>query len=142
MKCVKCNNNYSIKNGKRGGKQSYLCKACGRQFTGDKEYIENEKKAALTLAIFGLSARKIALMLSYSHPTILNWIREFEKNRTTFSEDSFLELDELCDFLSKRTKNPQGRRFNTMQDALTWNVENEMSKHIEKVLASLTVEGG
>jgi len=139
MICVKCNSSSTTKNGKRGGKQCYQCRECGRQFTGDAQFLANEKRAALTLAIFGLSARKIALLLSYSHPTILSWIREFEKNRTTPNEDYFMDLDELCKFLQSRTHSPESRNITSLQASLTWNVENELSKHLEKVLASLTV---
>ena len=139
MACVKCSNSYTIKYGKRFGKQCFLCKTCGRQFTGDRAFMEKEKRVALTLAVFGLSSRKIAKLLAYSHVTILNWIHEFEKNRTTPNESYFMEMDEMSEFLSERTKNPQGKRFATVQEALTWNVENEMSKIMEKVLSSLTI---
>ena len=138
MLCVKCSSDYITKYGKRSGKQCYLCKTCGCQFTGDKNFIENEKRVALTLAVFGMSSRKISTLLGYSHPTILNWIKEFEKTRTSPREDYFMNLDDLSSFLHERSKNPQGRKFTGMQAALTWNVENEMSKAIEKILSSLT----
>ncbi|MCL2850869.1 MAG: hypothetical protein FWE01_00715 [Firmicutes bacterium] len=138
MVCCKCQNEYTIKNGTRHGKQCYLCKGCGFQFTGDYAFIEQEKRVVLTLACFGLSMRKIGMMLGYSHVTICNWIRAFEKSRVTPNEDYFMDLDEMCEFLKMRQSNPRlGRRFSTIQQALTWNVENEMSKIIEKVFTSL-----
>ena len=83
--------------------------------------------------------RKIGMMLGYSHVTIRNWIRAFEEQRAVPNENYFMALDEMCEFLKERNNNPRlGRRFPTMQAALTWNVENEMSKVIEKVLSSLT----
>jgi len=140
MNCSKCNNDYTIKYGKRNGKQCYLCKSCGTQTTGDQAFIENEKRVALTLCCFGFSTRKIGALLGYSHVTILNWVRSFEKNRITPNEDYFMDIDEMCEFLASRTKNPQGRRFPTMQAALSWNVENEMAKMMKDVLSKLTCD--
>ena len=145
MTCYKCKSEYTVKNGHRKGKQCYLCKICGTQFTGDHTFIENEKRVALTLCCFGFSMRKIGDLLGYSHVTILNWVREFEEKREQdveqkiFNEDYFLSIDEMCEFLSKRNQNSRlGKRFPSMQDALTWNVENEMSKVLEKLFATLT----
>ena len=141
MNCVRCNNAYTTRYGKRRGKQCHLCKSCGHQFTlcqASQEFIEHEKRAALTLACFGLSSRKIGQLLGYSHVTILKWAREFEQSRITPNEDYFMELDEMCEFLSTRNKNPQGRRFATMQAALTWNIENEMSKFLQQVFETMT----
>ena len=139
MNCSKCKSSQTVKNGNRSGKQCYLCKLCGRQFTGDTTAIELERRVALTLCCFGLSMRKVGWLLGYSHVTILNWVRDFEKQRETPSEDYFLDLEEICTFLAARTQNPRlGKRFPTMQEALTWNVEQEMSKIMKKLFASLT----
>ena len=139
MACSKCRNDYTVKNGNRNGKQCYLCKACGFQFTSDCTMVEREKRVAVTLCCFGLSMRKIGMMLGYSHVTIRNWIRTFEDQRVEPNEDYFMNLDEICDFLKERNANPRlGRRFPSIQAAITWNAENEMSKVIEKVLSSLT----
>ena len=123
----------------RQNQQCFRCKSCSYQWTGDVEMLALEKRAAITLCCFGLSSRKIGFLLGYSHVTILNWVREFENTRTTPNEDYFLELDTLSDFLIKRTQNPRmGKRFTSMQHALTWTVENEMQKIMERVLGSLT----
>jgi len=123
----------------RGGKQCYLCRVCKCQFTGDQSFVENEKRVAITLCCFGLSSRRIGQLLGYSHVTILKWVRAFENQRSEPNENYFMDLDEICEFLAVRAANPRmGRRFTSMQAALTWNVENEMSKYMEKVFASLT----
>jgi len=88
-----------------------------------------EKRVAITLCVYGLSLRKIGGLLGYSHVTVLNWVREFEWQTNVPTDDYFLELDELCAFLSERAKNPRmGKRFTTMQEALTWKLENDMAK--------------
>jgi len=141
MLCNRCKSNALVKNGRRLGKQCFLCKDCGRQFTNDNSHLELEKRIAITLCCFGLSMRKIGWLLGYSHVTVLNWLREFENKRVTPSEDYFMDINEMCAFLSERTKNPRlGKRFPTMQEALTWNVENEMSKVMNQVLAHITLQ--
>ena len=141
MKCTKCKSDRIVKNGKRQGQQCYKCKGCGRQFTGDMSFIEREKRAALTLCCFGLSFRKIGYLMGYSHVTILNWAHEFEKREIIdLYEDYFMELDEVSEFLVARTRDPKlGKRFVSIQEALAWNVENEVSKILEKTFESLTV---
>ena len=139
MLCKKCKCDYIIKNGKRSAGQCFLCKSCGCQFVGDIELAEKEKRAAITLCCFGLSTRKVGQLLGYSHTTISNWVKEFEENRKTPSEDYFMEMNELSAFLKERANNPHigSRRFVDMNAALTWNVENEMSKIMQKLLSSL-----
>ena len=142
MNCYKCQSTHSIKNGHRGGKQCWLCKTCGRQFTGDYSFIEREKRAAITLCCLGLSMRKIGWLLGYSHVTILNWVRDFEERTTTdeslMEEGYLMELDEVCDFLATREANPRfGKRFATPQAALTWSLENEITKILQKSLRNL-----
>ena len=140
LKCARCSGTNVTKNGKRQGQQCYRCRDCGRQFTGDVEFIEKEKRAALTLCCFGLSFRKIGYLMGYSHVTILNWAHDFEKRMEPPGDDYFMELDDVCAFLHERTKNPKiGKKFPSLQEALTWNVENEVSKILEKLFAQLTV---
>lgn len=79
--------------------------------------------------------------MGYSHVTILNWAHEFEKREIIdLYEDYFMELDEVSEFLVARTRDPKlGKRFVSIQEALAWNVENEVSKILEKTFESLTV---
>ena len=126
----------------RQGQQCFLCKACGRQFTTDSEFIEREKRAALTLCCFGLSFRKIGHLLGYSHVTILKWAQEFEKREITdIYNDYFMEMDEVCEFIATRTKDSYDKRFASLQEALNWEVDNELSKIIHKAFENLVEEG-
>jgi len=101
MTCSKCLGELCVKNGNRDGKQCYLCKACGRQFTGDHEHVELEKRAAITLEGFGLSMRKIGDVLGYSHVTIMNWLRDFKERASKAIESYFMGIDEVRAFLGE-----------------------------------------
>ena len=137
MQCGKCQGNRNVKNGLRKGKQCWICRDCGTQFTGDQSFIDNEKRVALTLAAFGQSTRKIGRLLGYSHVTILNWIREFERKRESrdplADEKAFLDIGEMCAFLSTRN-----RKSTNIQSAITSNAEHEISKILESLFSSVT----
>ena len=139
MICKKCKCTYIIKYGRRASAQCYFCKACGCQFISDINTIENEKRVAITLCCYGLSMRKVGDLLSYSHVTILNWIKQLEKRGTLPSEDYLMSIDEISEYLKGRANNPKigSRRFANINAALTWSVENEISKVIDKLFSSL-----
>ena len=80
MTCKKCDSDQNVKNGNRHGKQSFLCKCCGHQFTNDNAAAYLEKLAAFAYYKAGMSYRKIGELLRYSHVTIQNWVRELSEN--------------------------------------------------------------
>ena len=138
MLCNRCKSNKNVKNGHRHGKQSYLCKTCGYQFTTDASCTIVEKRAAITLYNIGLSFRKIGALLKYSHVTILNWVNDFAK-KAVFDENDFMELDEIWAFLeSRRSYTRPGKRFATIDEAVMWNAEKEITKILTKGFAVLT----
>jgi len=114
--CGKCKCECSIKNGTRQGKQCFLCKQCGFQFTGDYEFIQNERRAAITLCAYGFSMRKVGELMGYSHVTIINWVRDFERNRENMQQthnwmdDYFMAHDELYSFLETRNNHVKLRK--------------------------------
>jgi len=134
--CPQCKSDSVVKNGKRQNQQSFLCKDCRRQFTSDNSFIEREKRAALTLCCFGLSFRRIAQLMGYSHVTILNWAHEFEERDTIQLYDYyFMELDEVCDFLVERAQcDDFSARFKSLQEALLQSAEIEIGRIAQRVL--------
>ncbi len=92
--CDKCRSTdlirYGVRHNQSGDVSTYLCKTCGRRFTGrdgfHKRRAEPEKIAlALDLYFRGLSVRKVsqhfeqAYGLKVSHVTVYAWVRFFGK---------------------------------------------------------------
>ena len=97
---MKCGFGRKVKNGTKHGKQNYLCKGCGHQFTTDEGAREHDQRTAVTLYCVGMSFRKIGTVLRYSHVTINNWIKQFMNKG--MSENGLLKEDEFIKFLEKR----------------------------------------
>ena len=100
--CAKCASTNTVKDGNKNGKQNYLCKVCGRQFTNDYTIVEYEKRVAVTLYCFGLSLRKIADTMHYSHVTILNWVKTYADKCKNAKDNVLLDLEDVQNFLSSR----------------------------------------
>lgn len=78
--CPYCESNDYVKNGKVNGKQTYLCKSCGKRFIKNREknaYNQIKKEKAISLYRKGLSLRKIAKMTNIPHTTINYWVRKY-----------------------------------------------------------------
>jgi RNA polymerase sigma factor (sigma-70 family) len=79
VKCVSCSKYQSIKNGRRAGKQSYLCKSCGHQFVenpapvGRRGYGEEIKRKALLFIKEGKSLPWCEAYLGVDHSTVYLW---------------------------------------------------------------------
>ncbi len=79
MQCPQCESNKIVKNGRRKGKQNYLCRNCNRQFIdtyddrGDSQEI---KKHCLTLYCNGLGFRAIERSTGVCHNTVINWVKQ------------------------------------------------------------------
>ena len=138
----RCGSDKVVKNGKRSGKQCFLCRLCRRQFSDDGAITDVEKRAAVTLYAIGLSFRKIGVLLRYSHVTILNWVREFDseleggrwriEDEGELGDFKLMELDELWIFLdTRKSYSRPGKRFTTIDEAVMWSAEREIEKMIE-----------
>ena len=77
MKCKKCGNETLVKNGRREGKQCYLCRECRHQFTSEHgRHSKQDEALAALLYRFGLPLASIA-QLMFIHPsTALRWVRK------------------------------------------------------------------
>ena len=101
-KCPKCGRTEKVKNGFNRGKQRYLCKNCGCNYTGTKNgYPDSVKQEAIKYYMEGIGFRRIERLMHISHVSVINWVRkaakkirdsETKEERTT----DILELDEMC----------------------------------------------
>lgn len=112
MKCPRCGGEKRSKNGFMKGKQRYLCKGCGYNYTRGKYYkyySDEEKKEALRYHNEGIGFRRIERLLGMSHMSVINWVKkaaeqiqEIVEERKTEGKVEVLELDELSTILKKR----------------------------------------
>ena len=108
-RCPECGSKEKVKNGYNRGKQRYLCKECGRNYTGTKNgYPESTKREALIYYTEGLGFRQIERLMHVSHVTVINWvkkaaeeIRRIEEEKKVEKEIEVIELDEMCISLKK-----------------------------------------
>ncbi|MBW4693413.1 MAG: hypothetical protein KME27_16810 [Lyngbya sp. HA4199-MV5] len=99
MKCPVCRSDQIIKNGRRGAKQSYRCKECGRQFVesyASRGYSRDAKQICLNLYRSGMGFRAIERATGISHNTVINWVRQEEPVSVDVAEPTeTTELEEL-----------------------------------------------
>ncbi|BBD57373.1 IS1 transposase [Nostoc sp. HK-01] len=119
MQCPYCGATKIRKNGKRRGKQNYICVSCARQFIDVysplKRYSDEKKIECLKAYVNGAGFRAIERQTGVHHTTIINWVKQIGENLPeappTDKIPSVGELDELETFVqSKKTKFGYGRR--------------------------------
>ena len=83
IKCPNCNNYETIKNGKRNGKQSYLCKSCNHQFVenplpiGRRGYCDDVKHKVLSHIQEGKSLHWCENYYKVDHSTVYLWVKKY-----------------------------------------------------------------
>lgn len=100
MKCIHCASNLVSKNGRRRGKQCYICRGCGRQFLECYEalgYQDSIKEHCLTLYVNGLGFRAIERATGVNHNTVINWVKQV---RTSLPEAP--EISEIPEVTKSR----------------------------------------
>jgi AcrR family transcriptional regulator len=78
MICPHCQSDRLAKNGRQQGKQRYICRICGRQFSDrytPRGYPLETKQQCLALHRQGVSFREIERQTGISHNTVINWVR-------------------------------------------------------------------
>lgn len=108
--CPKCYSSRIIKNGNASGKQRYLCKECGLQFTRTtpRGRPASEKALAVTLYTLGLSLHAIARLFHVSTPAVLRWVKNFAEKtneKPLPAEPVIIELDEMLHYLKSKKAN-------------------------------------
>jgi transposase len=84
LRCKRCGSESHVKNGLMRGKQRYLCKACGLNFTDTPAPGKPlaMKAVAVLLYISGLSMNRTGKLLGVSAPTIQAWLEQFAKRKS------------------------------------------------------------
>lgn len=113
MKCPECSSKNLNKNGRRKGKQNYICKDCGRQFIDCYEahrgYPPQVKQQCLSMYVNGMGFRAIERVMGVHNTTVMDWVRQVGKNLPDYYNPEQIpevgELDELETFVgSKKTR--------------------------------------
>ena len=91
--CPKCGSTKTVKNGKRHGRQCYLCRECGRQFMmskSEKETAEQNKRlAAIIYWNYDVSRCWIlGEIFGVSRTTISRWLALQQDKKKMFDEEA------------------------------------------------------
>lgn len=96
--CTACGTTEHTKAGRKGSKQVYRCRSCGRRFVSVEAGFERMKyepalvTAAINMVMSGMSYRKVAEHLRFSnnvriaHNTILGWCQRYSRIIKAFVE--------------------------------------------------------
>ena len=107
LRCKRCGSEECVKNGLMRGKQRFLCKACGLNFTDTPARGKPlaMKAAAVLLYVSGLSMNRTAKLLGVSTPTVQAWLEQFAAAYAQKPEPEgravVIELDEMWHYLKK-----------------------------------------
>lgn len=81
MICPNCRSTDLSKNGRRSGKQNYLCKTCGRQFLASHSHVgysANVKQQCLAMHSQGIGFREIERRTGVNHNTVIRWVNQLQ----------------------------------------------------------------
>jgi len=119
MQCPECKSTHINKNGKKKGKQNYICVDCQRQFLDcyqmQKGYSQEMKRECLTMYVNGMGLRAIGRVKGIHHVTVMNWVKQMGELLPNAYTPSTIpqvgELDELETFIgAKKTKSGCGQQ--------------------------------
>lgn len=115
MDCPHCQSHKVVKNEHRQGKQSYLCRDCGRQFWENPEpqgYRAEVKDLCLKMLLNGMGFRGIERVTGICHNSIINWVRQAEAALPdeNYEIPETAQIAELQTFVaSKKTSSGSGQ---------------------------------
>lgn len=119
MACPECKSEHINKNGRKRGKQNYICVDCGRQFIDSYEsqrgYAKEIKQECLTMYVNGMGFRAIERVKGIHNTTIMDWVKQVGELLPDYYDPERTpevgELDELETFVGfKKTKSGSGQR--------------------------------
>ena len=124
--CKRCGSEEHVKNGLTRGKQRYLCKGCGLNFTDTPPRGKPLalKVAAVLLYVSGLSMNRTAKLLGVSTPTIQAWLEQFAAAYAQKPEPEgravVIELDEMGHDLKKSPAPSGSGRLGIVLQGIWW----------------------
>src|SRR6195952_527210 len=126
LRCKRCGSEEQVKNGFMRGKQRYLCKGCGLNFTDTppRGMPLRVKVTAVLLYLSGLSMNRTAKLLGVSTPSVMTWIEQFAEVYAQKPEPEgravVVELDEMWHFLKKSGTSSGSGRLGIVLQAEWW----------------------
>ena len=113
MQCPDCQSTHIRKNGKRRGKQNYICVSCRRQFidsyTGTRGYSDDVKQQCLRMYVSGMGFRGIERVTGVHHTTVISWVKQVGEHLPDAYNPPVTpqvsELDELEPFVGSKKQN-------------------------------------
>ena len=116
LRCKRCGSEEQVKNGLMRGKQRYLGKGCGLNFTDTPARGKPLalKAAAVLLYVSGLSMNRTAKLLGVSTPTVQAWLEQFAAAYAQKPEPEgravVIELDEMWhDLKTSQSRSGSGK---------------------------------
>ena len=113
MECPECKSTHINKNGRKKGKQNYICVNCQRQFLDNYQiqrgYSDEFKRECLTMYVNGMGFRAIARVKGIDRVTVMNWVKQvgalLPSAYDPETTPQVCELDELETFVgAKKTR--------------------------------------
>ncbi len=109
MQCPRCTSTHTRKNGKKSGKQNYICVNCRRQFIDSSEkqgYSEEIKRECLEMYVNGSGFRAIERVKKVHHTTIITWVKKISNDLPKCPDydeiPEVTQIDELETFVRKK----------------------------------------
>ena len=93
MECPECKSTHINKNGRKRGKQNYICVNCQRQFLDSYQiqrgYSDEFKRECLTMYVNGMGfrAQGVCAQVASSDASKLRFVRKSERNRSCHSNE-------------------------------------------------------
>ena len=126
LHCKRCGSEEYVKNGLMRGKQRFLCKACGLNFTDTPAPGKPlaMKAAAVLLYVSGLSMNRTAKLLGVSTPTVQAWLEQFAAAYAQKPEPEgravVIELDEMWHYRKKSPSRSGSGRLGIVLQGSWW----------------------
>ena len=124
--CKRCGSERQVQNGLMRGRQRYLCKGGGLNFTNTPARGKPLalKAAAVLLYVSGLSMNRTAQLLGVSTPTIQAWLEQFAAAYAQKPEPEgravVIELDEMWHYLKKSQSRSGSGRLGIVLQGRWW----------------------